>query len=107
RAGLKPWPKVWQNLRSTRETELLKDFPIHVVCGWIGNTERIARRHYLQITDADFDQATGVQRAAESAAIPSSGYAQLAQAKTQEPHLPAENAENAVLAGSSNAQDRI
>ena len=48
RAGLNPWPKVWQNLRSTRETELLKDFPIHVVCGWIGNTERIARRHYLQ-----------------------------------------------------------
>jgi hypothetical protein len=59
RAGLKPSPKVWQNLRSTRETELLKDFPIHVVCGWIGNTERIARRHYLQTTEADFDKAVG------------------------------------------------
>lgn len=106
RAGLNPWPKVWQNLRSTRETELLKDFPIHVVCGWIGNTERIARRHYLQITDADFDQATGVQRAAESAAIPSSEYAQLAQVETQEPHSPRKNASNAVLVGFSSAQDR-
>lgn len=106
RAGLNPWPKVWQNLRSTRETELLKDFPIHVVCGWIGNTERIARRHYLQITDADFDQATGVQRAAGSAAIPSSEYAQLAQVETQEPRFPAQDADNAVLVGSSSAQDR-
>jgi len=107
RAGLKPWPKVWQNLRSTRETELLKDFPIHVVCAWIGNTERIARRHYLQITDADFDQATGVQRAAKSAAVSSNEYAQLAQAETQEPRSPSENADNAVLVGSSSAQDRI
>lgn len=108
KAGLKPWPKVWQNLRSTRETELLKDFDIHVVCGWIGNTERIARRHYLQITDADFDRATrGEQRAAKSAAIRSSEYAQLAQEQKQEPRFPAETAENAVLVGSSNAQDRI
>jgi hypothetical protein len=113
KAGLNPWPKVWQNLRSTRETELLKDFPIDVVCGWIGNTEIIARRHYLQITDADFDRATGsafasdVQRAAKSAAISSSEYTQLAQEEKKEPRFPAENAENAVLAGSSSAQDRI
>ena len=120
RAGLNPWPKVWQNLRSTRETELLKDFPIHVVCGWIGNTERIARRHYLQITDADFDRATGqtdsnpgaaqvhkvgaAKRAAKSAAIPSSEYAQLAQDETKEPRFPAEYAGNAVLSLSSCAQ---
>lgn len=107
RAGLKPWPKVWQNLRSTRETELLKDFPIHVVCAWIGNTERIARRHYLQTTEADFDKAVGVQRAAKSAAISSGEYAQLAQDETKEPRFPAENAANAVLSGSSCAQDRI
>jgi integrase len=108
RAGLKPWPKVWQNLRSTRETELLKDFPIHVVCGWIGNTERIARRHYLQTTEADFDKATGgLQRAAKSAAISSGEYAQLAQDETKEPRFPPENAGNAVLSLSSCAQDRI
>jgi integrase len=107
RAGLKPWPKVWQNLRATRETELLKDFPIHVVCGWIGNTERIARRHYLQTTEEDFDKAVGLQRAAKSAAISSSEYAQLAQVETKEPRFPAENAVNAVHQLSSYAQDRI
>jgi integrase len=39
RAGLEPWPKLFQNLRSTRETELAEQFPIHVVCSWIGNTK--------------------------------------------------------------------
>ncbi len=107
RAGLNPWPKVWQNLRSTRETELLKDFPIHVVCGWIGNTERIARRYYLQTTEADSDKATGgLQRAAKSAAISSGEYAQFAREQSKEPRFPPENAGNAVLSLSSFAQDR-
>jgi integrase len=57
RAGLKPWPKLWQNLRSTRETELAETFPIHVVCEWIGNTVAVAAKHYLQVTDEHFEQA--------------------------------------------------
>jgi integrase len=57
RAGLKPWPKLFQNLRSTRETELAETYPIHVVCAWIGNTQAVAAKHYLQVTDAHFVQA--------------------------------------------------
>lgn len=57
RAGFEPWPRIWQNLRSSRETELASDHPLHVVCAWIGNTERIAARHYLQVTDAHFEKA--------------------------------------------------
>ncbi len=38
RAALKPWPKLFQNLRATRETELAKVHPLHVVCSWIGNS---------------------------------------------------------------------
>lgn len=30
-AKITPWPKPWQNLRSTRETELVETFPVHVV----------------------------------------------------------------------------
>jgi integrase len=59
RAGLLPWPKLFQNLRSTRETELAQIFPLHVVCKWIGNTQTIARKHYLQVTDADYERASG------------------------------------------------
>ena len=57
RAGLTPWPKVFQNLRSTRETELAGNFPIHVVCKWIGNSTQVASKHYLQTTDEHFAQA--------------------------------------------------
>jgi len=32
RAGLEPWPKPFQNLRSTRQTEREEIFPSHIVC---------------------------------------------------------------------------
>ena len=32
RAGIIPWQKPFQNLRSTRETELMETYPSHVVC---------------------------------------------------------------------------
>jgi len=54
RAGLKPWPKLFQNLRSTRETELAEHWPEHVVCAWIGNSRLVARKHYLQVTEEHF-----------------------------------------------------
>lgn len=58
RAGLTPWPRLWQNLRSSRETELAHEHPLHVVTAWLGNSEAIATKHYLQVTDADFDRAS-------------------------------------------------
>ena len=57
RAGLTPWPRIFHNLRASRETELAADYPIHVVTAWLGNTPKIAMRHYLMATEADFDKA--------------------------------------------------
>lgn len=63
RAGVLPWPKLWQNLRSTRETELVdQGVPIHVVCKWIGNSPEVAYRHYLQIFKEHSDRALGDTR---------------------------------------------
>jgi hypothetical protein len=61
KAGIEPWPKLFQNLRSSRQTELTETWPAHVVCAWIGNSEVIARDHYLQITDDHFAAAAGVK----------------------------------------------
>jgi integrase len=58
-AGLKAWPKLFQNLRSTRETELMEDFPAHVVCAWTGNSQKVAAKHYLQVTAEHLARATG------------------------------------------------
>ena len=59
RAGLDVWPKLLQNLRSTRETELFKmtGGNVKAVCQWIGNTPAVAMTHYAQVTDADMKEA--------------------------------------------------
>ena len=51
------WPKLFQNLRSTRETELSETYSVHVFCQWIGNSVPVAAKHYLQVTDVHFQQA--------------------------------------------------
>jgi len=68
RAGLEVWPKLFQNLRSTRQTELEEQFPSHVVCSWIGNTQAVAIKHYLQVTEDHFAKAVQnpVQQAHET-----------------------------------------
>jgi integrase len=57
RAGLVQWPRLWHNLRSTRQTELEDHTPTHVVCAWLSNNESTARQHYLQVTDEHFAEA--------------------------------------------------
>ncbi len=73
RAGVQLWDRAFQNMRATRETELTREHPLHVVVQWLGNGAPIAARHYLQVTDADFDRATGgypqTEGGAESGAV--------------------------------------
>jgi hypothetical protein len=81
RAGVEPWLKPWQNLRSSRETELTEDFPLHVVTAWIGNTEAVAKRHYLQVTEDHFSKAAksgavAVQKAVQQPAASSGSESQ-------------------------------
>ncbi len=57
RASLIPWPRLFHNLRASRETELMRDYPIHVVTAWLGNSPQIAMKHYCMVTDEDFKKA--------------------------------------------------
>ena len=59
RADLDVWPKLFQNMRSTRETELFKltGGNVKAVCSWIGNTPAVAMQHYAQVTEADEKEA--------------------------------------------------
>ncbi len=66
RVGLKPWPKLFQNLRSSRETELAESWPLQVVCAWLGNSRLVAAKHYLQVTDDHFERAASVDGAGEN-----------------------------------------
>jgi integrase len=68
KAGLKAWPKLFHNLRATRQTELSDQFPAHVVSAWLGNSVEVAREHYLRTTDEHFARA--VQQAAPAVPEP-------------------------------------
>jgi integrase len=58
KAGLNPWPRIFQNLRASRETELLSKYPAKDACTWIGNSEAVAMRHYAMATSESFSRAT-------------------------------------------------
>lgn len=57
RTGIDPWPRLFHNLRASRQTELQEEFPIHVVCAWLGNTPKVAHESYLQVTEDHFARA--------------------------------------------------
>lgn len=65
RAGVKPWPRLFHNMRASCATDWVERFPAHVVAGWLGHSPLIAARHYLQTRDAHFDMATGAVGASD------------------------------------------
>jgi len=69
RAGLKPWPRTFQNLRASRETELSAAYPLRTVVTWLGNSQPVAMKHYLSVRDEDFTRAA--QNPTQQAAAPS------------------------------------
>jgi integrase len=84
RAGLTPWPRLFHNLRSSRQTELAESFPSHVVCDWLGNSEDIARKHYYQVTADHFAEALSNPREVPQAADGAKSGAQVAQIRAQQ-----------------------
>lgn len=62
RAGFKPWPRLFHNLRASCENDWAERFPGHVVADWLGHSPAVAREHYLQTRDAHFEMATGMTR---------------------------------------------
>ncbi len=56
-AGLVVWPRLFHNLRSSRQTDLEDTFKPKVVCAWLGNSEAISRKHYIQVTEHDYAKA--------------------------------------------------
>jgi integrase len=89
KAGLTPWPKPFHNMRASRETELARKHPLHVVCAWIGNSQPIAAKHYLQVTDDDFERAAKGDSAPDIASTPETSHpASQHPARTE--HAPSE-----------------
>jgi integrase len=61
RAGLEKWPRLFHAMRSSCESDLVKRHPLHIAARWLGNSPRIAEKHYLITSNADFDEASGME----------------------------------------------
>ena len=48
--------------QSICETELQREFPLQVVCVWLGNSPRTAQQSYLLVTEDDFAKVAGVAK---------------------------------------------
>ena len=94
RAGYEPWPRLFHNLRASRETELMREYDLATVCKWIGNSPAIAARHYATSIDldADFQRAAGMGAAQQKAQ--QSASARRVQDVSVEPPTDEETPEN-------------
>ena len=72
KAGVEVWPKMFVNLRGSRSDDLDRNPEIteKAIDVWIGNSERIRRRHYHGVRPEDWAAATG--KAAQIPARPAS-----------------------------------
>ena len=68
RAGVLPWPRLFQNLRASCEMDWVEHYPSNVVASWLGHSPLIAAQHYLQVRDIHFDRAAGLPEAATNPA---------------------------------------
>jgi hypothetical protein len=57
RAKVSQWTRLWHSMRASCETDLAREYPLAVVAKWLGNTAAVAMRHYVDVTDADFERA--------------------------------------------------
>jgi integrase len=69
KAGVQPWKRLFHSMRASRQTELEAIFPTHVVCKWMGNSEIVAKKNYLLVTQSDFDNALSGKETSEKSAL--------------------------------------
>ncbi len=63
-AGVEPWPRAFQTLRSSCEKEWAMCFPQFAVSKWIGHSITVSGKHYANaVPDELLDRAAGLDEA--------------------------------------------
>ena len=61
KAGLKPWPKLYQAMRSSCENDhKMRGVAEATYSAWLGHSPTVSRRHYTSPTDSEFAAAARV-----------------------------------------------
>ena len=72
-AGISPIKRPYDNMRASRSNEIYAEFGPFYESQWIGHSSKVAKDHYLKVTDDDFSRAAAwlVDRAVRPSAGPS------------------------------------
>ncbi|MGE0481907.1 MAG: tyrosine-type recombinase/integrase [Phycisphaerae bacterium] len=54
RAGVRPWPKMFQNLRASFATDVVRNLPANAAAAVLGHSRAVAAEHYWTTNDDDF-----------------------------------------------------
>lgn len=57
KAGVAPWPRLFQNLRASFATDLVEHVPSHMAAAWCGHTVAIQQSAYMIQRDTHFKSA--------------------------------------------------
>ena len=115
KAGVEVWPKIFVNLRGSRSDDLDRnpDVSGKAIDSWIGNSEKIRRKHYHGVRPEDWAAATGTPTTypshypSHSAAVSSvQEPSTLHEAREKALDVP-ENAENQYPRQGSNLRPRL
>ncbi len=67
RAGVEPWERLFQTLRSSCEREWAMSYPQFAVSKWIGHSIIVSGKHYANhVPDELYDQVAGFGKAAQN-----------------------------------------
>ena len=59
KAGHETWPRLFQNLRASCETDWVEWYPAHAVAKWLGHSPKVAAEHYLMSREHHFEDVVG------------------------------------------------
>jgi integrase len=76
KAGREPWPRLFQNLRASCETDWVEKYPSHVVAKWLGHSPKVAAQHYLMSREHHFEDV--VRGSGDAASRLNSGQGSMA-----------------------------
>lgn len=57
KAGVEPWAALFNSMRSSAETDIAREFGVHLAGEWVGNSVKVALKHYVRSTEADYERA--------------------------------------------------
>jgi hypothetical protein len=68
KAGHKAWPRLFQILRASCETDWVERYPAHAVAKWLGHSPKVAAEHYLMSREHHFEDVVGGGKGTEGGA---------------------------------------